>query len=424
MRNSLSRTLSRTAAAAALALPIAAAHAAGLTTLYEFTGGADGALPYRGPLLDSSGNIYGAASAGANVCPDSFQFSGIGCGTIYKLSGGTLTPLVTFLGASNGASPYGNLLLAGTKLYGTTYSGGKPDLGTVYGVTTSGTGLQRLHTFSGSDGANPDSVIRADSSGNGYSVTPYGGPGWTGSAASGFGVLFEITHSGGFEPLHDFSGGADGGEPGRVFLDGNGNIFGATEVGGGCASTPAGCGVVYEYTIKSGVFQVLYTFTGGSDSSEPALAGIDPAGNLLGYTPGGGANNDGTLFKLTKGASSYTYSKLWDFTGGGDGANPAGAPALLPGDSDSMVGVSLYGPVVNGNLAYGTLWEYKAGKVTNLYTFSGGGDGAYPEGTPTFDSSGNVYGTTTFGGIQPCNTSGGGLISVYGCGTIFKYSTK
>ena len=412
------------AALLAAALP-GAARASQLTTLYQFTGGTDGATPYKGPTIDATGTLYGVAYDGANACPDSYSFAGVGCGTTWKLAGGTLTPLLTFLGSSNGATPFGNLIVVGSKLYGTTYAGGAPDQGTVFEVTTGGTGYRRLHTFVGTDGAQPDSTIRADSAGNGYSVAPYGGPAFAGSG-TGFGVLYEISHTGTFIPLHDFSGGTDGGTPGRIYLYGNGNIFGAAAIGGACTGSgvpAAGCGVVYEYTIVSGQFQVLYTFTGGSDGYGPGLAGIDSAGNLIGYTDLSGADGYGSLFKLTKGTGGYTYSNLWNFTGGADGAYPEAPPALLSGSGDRMIGTTFEGPVNGTNVGAGTLWEYANGRVTNLYTFSGGSDGGYPQGTPVLDSSGNIYDTTSYGGIAPCNTAGGTLISTYGCGTVFKYGS-
>ena len=132
-----------------------------------------------------------------------------------------------------------------------------------------------------------------------------------------------------------------------------------------------------------------------------------------------GADGYGSLFKLTKGTGGYTYSNLWNFTGGADGAYPEAPPALLSGSGDRMIGTTFEGPV-NGTNA-GTLWEYANGRVTTLYTFTGGADGGNPQGTPVLDTSGNVYGTTSYGGVAPCNTTGGTLISTFGCGTVFEY---
>jgi hypothetical protein len=57
----------------------------GLTTLYRFTGGTDGAIILKGVTVDPSGNLYGNAFYGANACPYSYNIANAGCGTIWKL---------------------------------------------------------------------------------------------------------------------------------------------------------------------------------------------------------------------------------------------------------------------------------------------------------------------------------------------------
>jgi uncharacterized repeat protein (TIGR03803 family) len=72
---------------------------------------------------------------------------------------------------------------------------------------------------------------------------------------------------------------------------------------------------------------------------------------------------------------------------------------------------------------YGTTWEGGAyengtvfkldedGKLTTLYSFTGGTDGAYPYAGLTLDKAGNLYGTAILGGITKCES---------GCGVVFK----
>jgi uncharacterized repeat protein (TIGR03803 family) len=55
-------------------------------------------------------------------------------------------------GASDGANPYGSLVLLGSSLYGMTPNGGAPDLGTVFKIHTDGTGFALLHVFTGGAG--------------------------------------------------------------------------------------------------------------------------------------------------------------------------------------------------------------------------------------------------------------------------------
>src|ERR1035441_2481606 len=50
-----------------------------------------------------------------------------------------------------------------------------------------------------------------------------------------------------------------------------------------------------------------------------------------------------------------------------------------------------------------------------LYSFGNGTDGADPSGTLVFDAAGNLYGTTSAGGVYTSCSSGSG-----GCGTVFE----
>ena len=146
------------AAAAGLAPPPAAAQSGTFQTLYRFTGGADGATPYRGPLIDSTGTLYGTTFAGANDCADAYA-PGTGCGALWALKSGVVTPELTFLGASNGAAPNTNLTASGATLYSATSLGGADDQGTLFRVGKTGTNYKLLHSFTGNDGAQPNGAL-------------------------------------------------------------------------------------------------------------------------------------------------------------------------------------------------------------------------------------------------------------------------
>jgi uncharacterized repeat protein (TIGR03803 family) len=166
-----------------------------LTTLYSFKGGADGRAPLVPPIEGIDGNFYGTAAAGgAGVC---FQ----GCGTVYEVpSSGAERTLHMFNGA-DGASPHAPLV-QGTdgNFYGTTYSGGYKQNGTIFRVSPSG-GFLSLFNFHGANGSNPAGLIQG-SDGAFYGTTVNGG-------ASNAGVVFKLAN-GGFTVLHSFTGGSDG----------------------------------------------------------------------------------------------------------------------------------------------------------------------------------------------------------------------
>jgi uncharacterized repeat protein (TIGR03803 family) len=416
----------RSLAAAALLASLGAGPALGgtLAAIHSFTGGADGATPYKGVTIQNSGTLYGITTYGANACPDSYYYPGVGCGVLFKqTAGGVFTPLVTFLGASNGASPNGNLTLSGTTLLGTTYTGGAANQGTVFEVKTTGKGYKQLYSFSGTDGSHPDSYPRLDSSGNLYSTAQYGGPGYTGTDLTGNGVLFKIDSKDHWTAQHDFSGGADGGLPGRIFITSSGTIIGSTNQGGSCTGTglpAAGCGVVFSFVPETAKFTTLYTFTGGADGYLPLLGDEDSNGDFYGATAYGGAHGYGTLFELVNKSGAYSYKLLYSFTGGADGAYPRGVPAVAK--NGQLTGTTFEGPVVGNDLGEGTLFQFAKGALTTLATFTNDAKGGYPEGTPVVESNGTIIGTAVYGGVSPCNTTGGTLISSFGCGTIYSFT--
>jgi len=142
---------------------------------------------------------------------------------------GFLNNLYTFslLNTTNGINPSGTLLLANDgNLYGTTISGGTNNDGTIFRITTNGV-FTSLHSFSGSlDGVNPQGDLIQAGDGNLYGTTPYGG-------AYGNGTIFQISTNGVFNTIWSFTGGADGANPfGGVIQAGDGNLYGTAYNGG------------------------------------------------------------------------------------------------------------------------------------------------------------------------------------------------
>ena len=156
------------------------------TILHRFQASWDGSYPSLGALvLDSKGNLYGTADGGNS-----------GHGGILRMSPTSdghwkETVLYNILGGANGDHPGAGVVRdkAGN-LYGTTIAGGFGcDCGVVYKLPPGQNGKWTytvLHTFVGSDGAQPDANLILDDKGNLYGTTATGGPG-------GYGVAFELT---------------------------------------------------------------------------------------------------------------------------------------------------------------------------------------------------------------------------------------
>jgi uncharacterized repeat protein (TIGR03803 family) len=128
-----------------------AVHTSGQTflTLWNFTGGSDGANPY-GNLILSSNTLYDTTGFGGSA----------GNGTVFAINtdGSGFTNLYSFTNGTDGATPSAGLTLSDGTLYGTTQFGGSSGKGTVFKLNTDGTDFTNLYSFTAttvSDGANP-----------------------------------------------------------------------------------------------------------------------------------------------------------------------------------------------------------------------------------------------------------------------------
>jgi len=160
--------------------------------------------------------------------------------------------------------------------------------------------------------------------------------------------------------------------------------------------------------------QVLYSFAGGKDGRTPQAALLaDAAGNLYGTTAFGNGSRKckdgcGTVFELSPpsgGGSLWTESILHRFSGGSDGATPEGK--LISDEAGNLYGTTNGGGSVSEpwcSSGCGVVFELSPPSVkgnpwteTVLYAFSWT-DGALPAAGLIFDESGNLFGTTQAGG--------------------------
>jgi uncharacterized repeat protein (TIGR03803 family) len=374
----------------------AGVHAQTLTTLHSFNG-TDGAYPSQAQLTKShvvqhsNGNFYGTTPlGGAHTWGTVFQVTAAGAET-------TLYSFCSVGGSActDGSTPEGALALGSDgNLYGTTYSGGANNDGTVFKLTTAGV-LTTLHSFSGTDGTNPYGGLVLASNGNFYGTTYLGG-------ANNDGTVFEISPSGSLTMLHSFNG-TDGVNPqgDLVQSKANGNFFGTTLAGGNSNSA----GTLFEVT-PVGALTTLYTFCSktncndGSAPNEPLSQ--DGFGDFYGTTSANGANAGGTLFVYTSWGGFHTIYHFCAKTNCTDGAQPLGGPVL--GSDFNIYGTTTTGGTNNAGTVYQfTPWH----QLTTLYSFcskANCADGQNPETALTQGNDGNFYGTTSLGGTYSLGT--------------------
>ena len=211
-----------------------------------------------------------------------------------------------------------------------------------------------------------------------------------------------------FSVLYDFTGGADGGIPhGNVIFGPDGNLYGT-----GVRGRDIGLGgVVFRLkrpSITGGkwTYEVLYRFRGGADANAPQGGLIfDKVGNLFGTSALGGFFGNGAVFEVSPPArhsGNWTESVIYSFGSGSDGFFPlAGLASDSTGD---LFGTTEYGGTFNSycQSGCGTVFElsparHNAWNYTVVQRFDGKTDGANPRDPLIFDSSGDIYGTTLEG---------------------------
>ncbi|HEX3431727.1 MAG TPA: choice-of-anchor tandem repeat GloVer-containing protein [Rhizomicrobium sp.] len=260
----------------------------------------DGAIPYAGLIDESAHDFYGTTTSGGDT-----SCTG-GCGTVFEVRlDGKEKVLHAFHGGSDGYDPQAALYAdSAGNLYGTTGGGGSTSCsgygcGTVFKIAPDGSyAIVYVFKAGNEDGWGPLASLVADSVGNLYSTTIYGG-------AYNVGTVFRIAPDGAEGLLYSFKGrkNNDGAFPrGRLRLDASGNLYGTTSRGGG-GDRGLGGGTVFQLA-PNGTETVLYAFCGGPGCRE----GKEPSGDLtwngsdktaLYGTADGGAHGKGVVFSYT-----------------------------------------------------------------------------------------------------------------------------
>ena len=350
--------------------------------LYNFTGGSDGGDLNSRLTFDGAGNLYGTTYSG-----------GLGYGTVFELSpngngGWNETVLYSFTGGADGANPNFSYVMFDSvgNLYGTAANGGANGYGVVFELSPVGTSWTEtvLYSFANDgDGANPEAGLIMDPAGNLYGT------------AHGSGVVFELSPSGGgwteqvIYALPEFELGPSAG----LTMDAAGNIFGV------------GLHAVFELSPNgSGGWNptVIHTFTGTPHHDGTFAEGtpvLDQAGNLYGTTWEGGANNCGTVYKLSPGNGKWTEEILYSFILNGKNGNFPWGGVVLDA-AGNVYGTTLYGGKYGEVDAYGdgTVFELVGGYQEKVLWNFNNTDGRYLFDSLILDSAGRLYGTTQYGG--------------------------
>jgi uncharacterized repeat protein (TIGR03803 family) len=381
------------------------------TVLHRFKGGSDGAAPLAGVLMDMTGALYGATSAGggggcysySSLSYVWFKVALIGCGTMFKL---------------------------------TPPAAGHP----VWTETV-------LYPFQGKDGRIPTGVPLMERTGVLYGVTAEGGEGpcgyfnssgFTLSIPTGCGTVFRLTppaagnDSWALTTLHKFTSKPDGAFPdgGATFAP-DGSLLGTTHGDRfGKVATYYSFGRHTSYHYSAGtVFRltppasgstvwsqaILYAFGKTRESGDGPLGALyrGPTGALFGTTTGGGGFGWGVVFRLSPpelGNGRWAETTLHSFRGP-DFIKPS-AGLIHDAASGAFYGVTGGG----GNSGGGTVFSLTrpaAGRTlwreTVLHAFDTSPDGQNPQARLAIGKAGNLYGTTEDGGA-------------HGNGTVFKVS--
>jgi uncharacterized repeat protein (TIGR03803 family) len=320
---------------------------------------------------------------------------------------------------TDGTSPEAGLALSGNTLYGTAASSGAFGNGTIFAITTDGSGFTNLHSFTAL------SIYGT----NGDGAYPYGGLVSSGEAiygtaylggSGGQGTIFKINSDGtGFTNLYDFpptlgpypATNSSGANP-RTDLLLNGNKLYGTATGGGTG----GSGTVFALNTDGSGFTNLHQFTvtitpnpaTNSDGAFPRCPLILQENILYGNTSAGGRFGNGVIFGVNTDGTGFT--NLHNFTArdslygtNSDGVSPDGRIVLSGGQ---LFGTAQYG----GRFDKGTIFTlYTDGSgFTNLHSFNSTNGSSLYSGL--ISSANTLYGTATGGGIS-------------GYGTAFKLNT-
>jgi uncharacterized repeat protein (TIGR03803 family) len=389
----------------------------------------DGSSPFGNLLQGSDGLLYGMTNGGGLYQQ----------GVVFKINvDGSGFEVLKHLNETEGAFPVESLVQGSDGyLYGITTSGGRHDNGTIFKINTDGTSFSVLKDFNSAEGRSSASLLlasdgyfygttRSDNSSTLFRLNPDG---------SGYTTLKSLNSSEGPIPSNTLIEGSDGalygtatygdndlGSVSKLSKDGSnitfltrfsstdglnpyddliqgddGAFYGITSTGGEFNN-----GVIFRLSEDGTTYSVLRSFREheGMRSFNGLIQGSD--GFLYGMSTQGGADENGTIFKIRPDGTNFSVIRQLNTE---DGIRPLGS--LTQGSDGYLYGTASSG----GTNDYGTVFRLKPEgsdfKVLNHFSYS---DGAYPSASLLIGNDGDLYGVTARGGY-------------YSEGSIFKMKT-
>jgi uncharacterized repeat protein (TIGR03803 family) len=183
----------------------------------------------------------------------------------------------------------------------------------------------------------------------------------------------------------------------NLTFDAFGNLYGTTQQGGSSNQ-----GTVFKVAADTHLLTTVVSFNGANGAYPGAGLITDASGNLYGTTTQGGSSTYGTIFKVAAGSNTLTTLASFSNT---NGSSPL--CSLLADASGNLYGTTQYGGTGGGS-GYGAVFKLAAGSSTpTALALFNSTNGAWPQAALITDASGNLYGTTAYGGA-------------FGDGTVFK----
>ena len=387
-------------------------------TLVSFTG--------TGGTASGNGPVGNLALAGATLYGTTWKGGTDGFGNVFSVgtNGTDYRNLLSFTGTgglANGDQPLASLTLAGTTLYGMTEEGGI-GYGNIFCVGTNGANYKNILAFTGTGGA----AIGEDPE---YGNLVLAGTTLYGTAsggAYGYGTIFCVgTNGANYQNILSFTG--TGGAAAGEFCTGSLTVSGTRLYGMAAGSLnwaawgySNGYGNIFTVGLNGSGYQNLYSFTGGTDGGLPGNCGLTLSGGTLFGMTTEGTTEVGTIFALDLAPSAWQASGGGSWTNAGNWSSPAapnriGVQAVLSGSQAASCTITLDGPQTVGLLTLDN--------GTAAYTLSAGSGGMLimnNSGSP-FSQIAVLAGTHSItapveiaGGSLTVNESGGGRLLISG----------